>query len=250
MVVLVNGCSNTFGSETLGDCEWTCPSSPNHAYGSYISSLLKAEYVNLAYPGKNNLSIAYGIFEWIESNCIRSMKYNLKDLFVLVGWTESGRYKFKERDFYLSKFGAELYVANKGTDVFSISDHLKKIDPTKEFSRVFLENFPDSSDDVLTQIFTMLCFDLFMKKYSINYFTFPTLEIRNINSVKYKFLLNLLDQKHNYITKDTKFNLPQNFAAYLAKGLHLNYIGQRRLALWLYEEMCRRNILKDTCTSS
>jgi hypothetical protein len=243
MVVLVGGCSNSYGSEVMGDYDYQNTQSPNFAYGACIASFLDAEYVNVAVPGCNNITIARNIIKWIEDNCIYSSKYNIKDLLVLIGWTESNRYTLEHKGkcyLRLTKLLLKSYLA----DIDINLDFLRSIDPTKEFSRVFYQHICDGHDDTMIQIFTMLSVDRFLQKNNINYFTFPTRTIKNI--YEYKNIVNVLNTKHNFITENTGFTLIKGITTekeFFAADGHFNKKGQRKAALWVFNQLKQRNII-------
>lgn len=242
MVVLVNGDSNSFGSEVMGDLDWHNPLSPSYAYGSLVSRHFNAdEYVNIAFPGASNYDITFNTINWIQKNCIELQKYKIADLLVLIGWTEGGRYRLPKADFTLSEFLAKHYIADIYTKTVPLPSGIKKIDPTKELSRIFLEHFFGQRDDILSQIFSMTYLDIFLQNLHVKYFTFPSLIIRNLE--KYQSLLTILSQKNNYIVEDKNFSMTSNFSGYQAAGFHLNRFGHIRFGYWIINQLKKRNII-------
>ena len=248
MVVITCGCSNTYGSEVLGNYDHDNKANPSYAYGAHLARKLNADYINLAKPGISNSLIVYSVIDWITTNCIQAQKYKIEVLIVVVGWTEGNRHVFKKsitsslQTPILTKSYLKTHLAYKNGGTW-----LDIVDPTKEFSRVCYEYMCDSNDDTLHQIFIMLGLDAYMRQNNIKYFTFPTLPIKNIGN--YEHLLSALSPTNNYLLEDKTFNIIDKFLNHLAHGFHLNLLGHIKLANWVYEQLAEKKIIEKTCTS-
>tara|TARA_B100000123_G_scaffold239216_1_gene191782 strand:- start:802 stop:1539 length:738 start_codon:yes stop_codon:yes gene_type:complete len=108
-ILYVNGCSHTAGAELVGPGQVdtsTDPKDDNRKLswsGQLHSEHFKTwEYMNNAYSGSNNESIALNTINDIEQLNLSGKK----DIRVLISWTYPGRYHFETQDnmdFYKSK---------------------------------------------------------------------------------------------------------------------------------------------------
>ena len=124
-ILYVNGCSQTAGAEIVSpgivDTQ-TNPHNDNRKLswaGQIHNNLFKNwEYVNAAYSGSNNESIALNTINDIEQ-LTPSQRYDVR---VLIGWTYPGRYQFEvPKDFGCYKQKAKFFAG------YGLSNDLKEI---------------------------------------------------------------------------------------------------------------------------
>lgn len=82
--MLIAGCSHTAGSEIDGNLDSVY--NRQQSYGNLLAEKLSYKPINIAIGGNTNGAIVRNILDWFNNHDITD-----KELFVLVGWTESTR---------------------------------------------------------------------------------------------------------------------------------------------------------------
>ena len=88
MLLLANGCSNTYGyeiSETVSICH-------KEAYPNHVAKYFGMDYKNISTPGCSNDYIVRTTIDWIETNNV-----DPNELFVVIGWTSCTRLSFTNK---------------------------------------------------------------------------------------------------------------------------------------------------------
>ena len=82
--MLIAGCSHTAGSEIDGEIDSVL--NRNLSYGNVLAKKLGYTPINIAVGGSTNGAIARSVLDWFQNHDTSD-----KEVFVLVGWTESSR---------------------------------------------------------------------------------------------------------------------------------------------------------------
>jgi hypothetical protein len=251
MLLVVAGDSNSFGSESLRDYDYTNAYNPYYAYGGWLSRAHSWEYKNIARAGSSNIDIAESVFKFINEGIP-----DLNETVFIIGWTEAGRLnigKREEKGPILTPAICKSYFFDSPLpdSVQTSAETLKKIDPTKEFSRIYLERISVNNQGILNNFFIRLLVDLYLTKINAKYFTFPTLpSILSAYNIQFK---HLLSSKNNIIEnnsieilnkKYSSFNFLDVFEEYgKSAGNHLKASAHRQIARWLYGELLSREVI-------
>jgi hypothetical protein len=270
------GCSNTYGAEAIRDDDHNNEENINSSYAKYLSDHLKCKnYINLAECGISNFVISSKVIsllpQYIE-------KYGRENIFVVIGWTDNNRIRlylnniipFKEVYREIVDAGEWPLICMLMPE--SVNNRTDK-DLTKKFYELF-KKFPFIDKffmGILKYIFrtpsfyyTNICVKMateyYLNKYNIKYFTFPTLRSHPIHYKDLifkdpnldKFFIDaefLLDEKHNIYENNKdgscNFDMLKKFGEFgkSNSGGHLKASAHKKLAKYLFDEICSRNIL-------
>jgi len=276
MKLVVFGDSNAAGSEACNDYEYDAPHNKLHAYGALVAEKLNMNYENLAQGGATNTEIINSVFNWINSNVEQ-----IKDTLILIGWTEPGRFLLNKPllpgkstcDNITRNFRQLLSLSQLGATPFTITLHigkmwhtkvyindphihklfekLEQIDPTSEFSRIFVESIANSDETLLTHFLSIVALDQHLQKLNANYLAFPALPFTLPSHLNCYY--SLLASKNNITEYDyieaaegvrERFDYIGIFSRYgRASGGHLTAPAHRVVAQWLATELKQRQII-------
>lgn len=270
------GCSNTHGAESIRDDDHYNEENINFSYAKYLSDYLKCKnYINLAVCGISNFVISSKIIsllpQYIE-------KYGRENIFVVIGWTDNNRIRlylnniipFKEA--YREIFDAGEWplicmlmpesVNNKidKSHTKNYYELFKKFPYIEKFFMGLLRYIFRTPSFYYANICVKMATEYFLKKNNIKYFAFPTLRS---HSIHYKDLIYkdpnldkfffdaefLLDEKHNIYENNKdgscNFDMLNKFGEFgkSKSGGHLKASAHEKLAKYLFDEICSRNIL-------
>lgn len=251
MLLVVAGDSNSFGSESLKDFDYSSDYNPYYAFGGWLTRAKGWSYKNISRPGCTNIEIVDNVLKFINTN-----NFLPEETIIIVGWTEPGRInlgKTLDEKLVLTPITCLAYQTNLELP-FSIQvmiEKLKIIDPDKEFCRVYYEKISSNPETLLSNFFNRLLLDQILNKLNAKYLTFPTLS-SNIPEylIRYK---NLFSNKNNIFEKETvqdldgktvDFNFMRMFEKYgKAKGNHLKASAHKSVSKWILKELVSRQII-------
>jgi hypothetical protein len=247
--LLVAGCSNSFGAETLGDFNIS-PESVNHAYGYHIAKHLNLEYINISYPGISNTEITYRLFEWLYNN-----KDKIQDTLIIVGWTGIGRVRLDiTRCCNTLTVGTmwmythDRVLKEDGTWT-ACADLCSTIDPDKTFFKTYLKYFAETQDVFIRETMCKLSVDQFLQKHNAHYLTFVCdHNMKPLWSNVNKFFKSFFSEKNNITDYSVIIKCGNKYG--VAKGGHINKRGQLEAAKIIMDELYKREIINTVAFSS
>lgn len=253
-LIVVGGDSNSYGAECVADGDNINPKNIDLAYGKYIQTTLNiTRYVNLAYPGLNNIKI----FDKVTSY-LNNLTLDPDKVLVVIGWSEPKRISMSiaGTDYNMSEF----IINSIATDTWVNPDHKKMYECIKQMPFIddFLKGISSyifSSDYFLYQdMLIRLSMDSYLKEKKFKYFTFPAMEETKFN--RYSSLRDMFSKNNLFtynkgqvknFTFETKFNMFDMFSKYgrSTVNYHLKTEAHKKLAEYIIEEMIKRKIINN-----
>jgi hypothetical protein len=257
------GCSNTFGSDSLGTGN-NSPESIYHAYPYFLSQKLNIpNYKSHAFIGASNIYIGMKVAEFLINNPELH-----KSTFVVIGWTGDNRLPIRKpcgkivsatynqrsssnnpiREI-LDKLHTKVFFNGDFTRKLLFSHYIEKYGKDKEGNflifllRDLLAHFFYNTQPLifLNAIIKYGIVQL-LQSYNVAYITLPTILYHPHP------LYNLIPQKNNISSYDNEenviFDMKKKFNEYRhPKAGHISRAGHMKLAEYMYEYIQKQDII-------
>ncbi len=225
--LLVAGCSHAAGAEIDGknlDSEFN----RNNSFGNKLAEKMNRIPINIACNGATNSTILRSVMQWIEAN------NSVKDVFVLISWTESTRVEIPIEQQYTS-------------DWEKVNNFSKFISPhNKHYVRLNLgwQGLNDWEKEIIERVRPVMVYhDLYMEINSANMALLLHLYLKSKN-IKHLMVNSMFMFSEDFrlspyldqIDKKNYFNMLNNEESFYTKYKNLGFENLNNNKYWHHSE--------------
>jgi hypothetical protein len=222
--LIVNGCSHTFGAETINDGDHQNPDNINHSWASHLAKKLSIDnYINLSRCGQPNQSIYLKTVNYICNNEING------PTLCIIQWSYFNR--------------VSLYESNKIEHFINPGYYVKENKDIPEFHMlakdVYLNYLSINPENYISWLVNNITLTEFLKSKNIDYFFYNSQNLMSEDIPEsFRNLLPLL--KNNLFDYSMKWNSLLSKKFTVAKDGHFKEDGHRWWAEMVHEKLMDR----------